>query len=308
METRTTDARPAIAPTLSSATATPRQRLTGIAMLLGASASNQVGAGLGALAFPVIGPVGVVAVRQVITALVLTPVVRPRLRGLSRDQWMPILGLVVVFSLMNLCLYAAVERIGLGLAMTLEFLGPLTVAILSARSLLHIGCALLAGAGIVMIAQPGATTDLLGISLALVAAGCWGCYILLNRSLGQRLPGLQGTAVASLLTGAIWVPIAGVWFAFHPPTIGALLLATACGVLASTIPYAADMLILRRVPAALFGALSSIAPVWAAVIGWLMLGQGLNAAEITGIALIVASNVVVSTWGSRIRGRASRTD
>src|SRR5262245_20844496 len=109
---------------LSDALTTRRQRAAGIALMLASSASNQTGAALGALAFPIIGPVGVVAVRQFVTAIVLAPLVRPKFHGLRKDQWLPILGLVVVFSVMNLCLYAAIDRIGLGLAVTLEFLGP----------------------------------------------------------------------------------------------------------------------------------------------------------------------------------------
>ena len=189
---------------LSAATATPRQRGTGIALMLASSASSQAGAALGAMAFPAIGPVGVVAIRQFVTALVLTPIVRPRLRGLRRDQWWPILGLVVVFSIMNLSLYAAIDRIGLALAVTLEFLGPLTVAITSSRRVLDMACAVLAGVGVVVLTNPGPTTDVIGIALALLAAAAWGCYILLNRTLGQRLPGLHGTAVASLVTAATW--------------------------------------------------------------------------------------------------------
>src|SRR4051795_3668813 len=140
---------------LSVATATSRQRGAGIVLMLTSSASNQTGAALGALAFPTIGPVGVVAVRQFVTAIVLTPIVRPRFRGLRKDQWWPILGLVVVFSVMNLSLYAAINRIGLGLAVTLEFLGPLTVAIVSSRRLLDIAGAVLASVGVIVLTHPG---------------------------------------------------------------------------------------------------------------------------------------------------------
>ncbi|MGW1087001.1 EamA family transporter [Streptomyces sp. NPDC002596] len=215
---------PADGEQLSAATATLRQRGAGIVMMLTSSASNQTGAALGALAFPAIGPVGVVAVRQFVTAIVLTPIVRPRLRGLRKDQWRPILGLVVVFSVMNLSLYAAIDRIGLGLAVTLEFLGPLTVAIASSRRVLDIACAVLAGVGVVVLTNPGPTADIIGITLALLAATAWGSYILLNRTLGQRLPGLQGTAVAGLVTAAAWTPIAVTWFAFHAPTAAAIAL------------------------------------------------------------------------------------
>jgi inner membrane transporter RhtA len=291
---------------LSAATATSRQRGAGIALMLASSASNQTGAALGALAFPTIGPVGVVAVRQFVTALVLTPIVRPRLRGLRQDQWWPVLGLVVVFSVMNLSLYAAIERIGLGLAVTLEFLGPLTVAIASSRRALTIACAALAGIGVVVLTNPGPTADLIGISLALLAALAWGSYILLNRTLGQRLPGLQGTAVASLVTAAAWTPIAVTWFAFHAPTAAAIALAVACGLMSSIVPYVADLLALRRVTAQMFGTFTSINPVWAALAGWLVLHQALDLNEWIGIGLIVISNVVISARGFTSSGEQVR--
>jgi inner membrane transporter RhtA len=291
---------------LSAATATPRQRGTGIALMLASSASSQAGAALGAMAFPAIGPVGVVAIRQFVTALVLTPIVRPRLRGLRRDQWWPILGLVVVFSIMNLSLYAAIDRIGLALAVTLEFLGPLTVAIISSRRVLDLAGALLAGVGVVVLTNPGPTTDVLGIALALLAATAWGWYILLNRTLGRRLPGLHGTAVASLVTAATWSPVAVAWFAFHTPTMAAVALAVACGLMSSIAPYVADLLALRRVPAQMFGTFTSINPVWAALSGWLLLHQALDVNEWIGIGLIVLSNVAVSARGLARPGEQAR--
>lgn len=268
-------------------------------MMLTSSASNQTGAALGALAFPAIGPVGVVAVRQVITAVVLTSVVRPRLRGLRKDQWLPVLGLVAVFSVMNLSLYAAIDHIGLALAVTLEFLGPLTVALASSRRVLDLACAVLAGAGVLVLTRPGPTSDVLGLCLALLAATCWGAYILLNRSLGRRLPGLQGTAAASLIAGALWLPVGVTWFAFHPPTLAAIALAAACGVMSSIVPYVADLRALRRVSAQAFGTFTSINPVWAALAGWALLGQVLGLHEWLGIGLIVLSNVAVSVRGLR---------
>jgi inner membrane transporter RhtA len=262
--------------------------------MLTSSASNQTGAALGALAFPIIGPVGVVVIRQFVTAIVLTPLVRPKFRGMSKDQWLPILGLVVVFSVMNLSLYVAIDRIGLGLAVTLEFLGPLTVAIASSRRVLDIACAVLAGVGVVVLTNPGPTTDVIGVTLALLAATAWGSYVLLNRTVGQRLPGLQGTAVACAITATAWMPIAVAWFAFHVPTAAAVALAVACGLMSSIVPYVADLLALRRVPAHVFGTFTSINPVWAALAGWLLLGQVLDVNEWVGIGLIVVSNVLVS--------------
>ncbi|GAA4428645.1 EamA family transporter [Georgenia halophila] len=284
---------------LSAASATPRQRVGGIVMMLTSSASNQTGAALGAMAFPTIGPVGVVAVRQFITALVLVPTVRPRFHGLRRDQWLPVLGLTLVFSVMNLTLYSAIDRIGLGLAVTIEFLGPLTVAIAASRRVVDIGCAVLAGIGVIVLTNPGPTTDILGIALALTASVAWGSYILLNRAVGQRLPGLHGTAVASAVTACAWLPLVGVWFWTHTPTPTALLLAAVCGLLSSIAPYVADLQALRRVPAAMFGTFTSINPVCAALAGLLILDEVLDVNEWVGIGLIVASNVVVSARGLR---------
>ena len=270
-------------------------------MMLASSASSQAGAALGAMAFPTIGPVGVVAVRQFVMAIVLTPAVRPRFRGLGPDQWRPVLGLVAVFSTMNLGLYAAVDRIGLGLAVTLEFLGPLAVAITASRRPMDISCAVLAGVGVVVLTDPGASTDILGVALALLAATAWAFYILLNRAVGQRLPGLQGTAVAGVVTAAAWIPIAVVWFGSHPPTVAALALAVGCGLMSSTVPYVLDLLALRRIPAHMFGTFTSINPIWAALAGALVLHQSLHRNEWIGMALIVLSNVVVSV---RAAGRA----
>jgi inner membrane transporter RhtA len=174
---------------------------------------------------------------------------------------------------------------------------PLTVAIAGSRRVVNIACAALAGVGVVVLTNPGPTADIIGIFLALLAALAWGSYTLLNRTLGQQLPGLQGTAVASLVTAAAWTPIAVTWFAFHAPTAAAIVLAVACGLMSSIVTYVADLLALRRVPAQMFGTFTSINPVWAALAGWLLLHQALDLNEWIGIGPIVVSNVVVSARG-----------
>ena len=224
---------------------------------------------------------------------------RPRLRGLRRDQWLPVLAMVIVLGVMNVSLYLAVDRIGLGLAVTLEFLGPLAVAIAGSRRAVDLVCAVLAGVGVLVLTNPGPSSDLVGISLALIAAVGWGAYIHLNRALGQRLPGLQGTAAVAVVSGAVWVPLAVVWFSLFRPTPPAILLAVVCGVLGSVVPYVADLLALRRIPASLFGTMTSVNPVWAVAAGWLVLGQVLAPNEWLGIGIIVAANVVVSARSLR---------
>ncbi len=157
--------------------------------MVGSGLSNQVGAAIGSLAFPVFGPVGVVAVRQYVAAFVLLPVGRPRLRSFTWRQWWPVLLLALVFGTMNLSLYSAVDRIGLGLAVTLEFLGPLTIALAATRRRVDACCALIATAGVVVLMRPQPSTDYAGMCLGLLAAGCWASYILLNGTVGRRIPG-----------------------------------------------------------------------------------------------------------------------
>lgn len=265
-------------------------RIAGIATALGGALSNQLGAASGSLAFPGMGPLGVVAVRQLVAAMILLPVVRPRIRDLTRAQWWPVLLLAFVFGIMNLTLYLAVERIGLGLAVTLEFCGPLAVALLSTRTRNSAICAAIAAAGVMAITRPQPTTDYLGVGLGLIAACSWAAYILLNRTIGSRIPGVEGTATATGISAVLFLPI-GVWILITTrPDMFALLCAVGAGVLASTVPFVADLIALRKIPAHLFGILMSINPVLAACIGAILLHEELGTIEWVGIALIVAAN------------------
>ena len=281
-------------------------RLAGVALMLGSGLSNQVGAATGALAFPVIGPAGVVAVRQWVAGVVLLAIGRPQVRRFTWRQWWPVLSLALVFATMNLSLYTSIDRIGLGLAVTLEFLGPLTVALAASRRPLDLVCAAFAGAAVVVLARPQPTTDYLGIALALLAAVCWACYILLNRVIGRRLPGAEGSAAAAGLSALAYVPIGIATFVDHPPTATALREAAAAGVLSSAVPVLADMLALRRVPARLFGVFMSVNPVLAALVGLVVLDQSLGWPEWLAIAAIVTANTVsVLAAGRRTTGGSS---
>lgn len=279
-----------------------RQRMA-IVTLLGSAASNQLGAAVGSLAFPLIGPVGVVAVRQFVAAAVLLPLVRPRIWAFTWRQWWPILLLSLVFGLMNLTLYLSIDRIGLGLAVTLEFLGPLGVALAGSRSRGAILCAIAATLGVVAITQPQPTTDYIGVGLALVAACCWAAYILLNRTVGHRVPGVVGVAAASGISATLFLPVGLVIFISNPPSPFAILCAVAAGILASAVPYVTDLVVLRRVPATLFSLLMSVNPIFAALVGAVVLSQALDLLEWAGIVLIVGANVIALLLG---RPRARR--
>jgi inner membrane transporter RhtA len=274
------------------------ERLNGIALMTGSAASNQLGAATAALAFPVLGPAGVVAVRQWVAGVVLLTTVRPRFTSFTREQWRPVLGLALIFATMNLSLYLAIDRIGLGLAVTLEFLGPLSVALLASRRAIDLGCALVAGAAAVVLARPQPSTDYAGIALALLAAACWAAYILVNRVVGARLPGSQGPAAAASLSALLYIPV-GIWIlASHPVTVTALGRAATAGLLCSAVPMVADLLALRRVPARFFGVFMSVNPVFAALTGLVVLGQSLAVLDWLAIAAIVSANgVSVSAVG-----------
>lgn len=267
-------------------------RRAGVALMLGSGLSNQIGASVAAQAFPAIGPAGVVAIRQWVAAGVLWAVGRPRPRSFTAAQWRPVLALALVFAVMNLSLYAAIERIGLGLAVTLEFCGPLAVALAGSRRRLDALCALAAAAAVVVLARPSPSTDYPGIGLALVAAVCWGSYILLNRAVGRRLPGLEGSATAAVVSGTLYLPVGALTLWRHPPTPATLACALAAGLLSSAVPFLADLLALRRVPAHFFGTVMSANPVFAALIGLVVLHQHLDAAAWTAVFVIVCANTV----------------
>ncbi|WP_375231982.1 DMT family transporter [Streptomyces sp. NWU339] len=260
--------------------------------MVGSGLSNQVGAAIGSLAFPVLGPAGVVAVRQYVAAIVLLALGRPRLRDFTRAQWWPVLGLAVVFGTMNLSLYTAIDRVGLGLAVTLEFLGPLTIALAAARRRVDACCAVIAAAGVVTLMRPRPSTDYVGMGLGLLAACCWASYILLNRTVGRRIPGVQGSAAAAGISALVFLPVGALLVLHRPPTASAVGCAVAAGVLSSAVPYLADLFTLRRVPAQAFGLFMSVNPLLAALVGWIGLEQSLSWTEWASIGAIVAANTL----------------
>lgn len=270
-----------------------------VGAVLGAGTSNQIGAALGALAFPAIGPSGVVAVRQVVAAVALMSISRPPVRRLVWSQWWPVLVLAVIFSVMNLSLYVAIDRIGLGLAVTLEFLGPLAVALFGSRRRSELLIAAGAAVGVYVLILPDSSSDLIGVGLALLAAACWAGYILINRVVGTRLPGVQAPALASTISATLYLPVLVVLISQGRLGGLPLLYALAAGVLSSTVPFAIDLMVLRNVPPRLFGVLMSAQPALAALAGLVLLGQVLVMHEWVGMAMIVTANVLAVTLANR---------
>jgi inner membrane transporter RhtA len=205
----------------------------------------------------------------------------------------------MTISAMNLTLYLAIDRIGLGLAVSLEFLGPLMVAVFASRRAVDVVFAIIAGAGVYVLVWPGPSTDYLGIGLGLIAAAGWASYILLNRTIGERLSGIDGAALATTGATLMFLPVLGLAIASGNLSGAALWFTIGAGLLASAVPYAVDLLALRRVPTGLFAIFTSFNPVWAAIAGMLVLHQFLGLREWLGIALISGTNIAIISSSRR---------
>lgn len=257
------------------------------------ASSVQLGAAIGATLLPVLGPGGVVALRQLSAALVLLPFSRPRspLPDRSTIALIVLLGIALVS--MNLSVYSAIQRVGLGLAVTLEFLGPLALTIMGTRRRPVAIWGLMAGAGVGLLAGTAVDIDPVGIGFGLLAAASWAAYIVLNQRIAGRVAGIRGTAFASVAAAAITLPI--LLLALRDIELSqlwiVLAIGAAVGVLSSAFPYSLDLLVLRRMPRATFSVLQSVHPLAAALAGWLVLQQVLGALQIVGLVLVCAANV-----------------
>lgn len=271
---------------------TQRDRTIGATTQLASQASINFGSSIAGLLIPVVGSVVVVAVRQLVTALVLVPIIRPRLRGHTLLSLWPVIALGVILAGMNLAFYEAVGRVGLGIAVTIEFLGPLAIALVTSRRWLDVVCALGAGVGVYLLAGTDGELDVVGIILALVAAVGWAAYILVARTVAHRFEGLDGLSLASVVAVIVILPWAVFAIDFSVIDWRVLGLLVATGVLCSAIPYSLDTIVLRRITPRLYAIVTSCAPVIAALFGWLILGQVLALQQILAIVLVSVAAVI----------------
>ncbi|GAA3438195.1 DMT family transporter [Kutzneria kofuensis] len=258
-------------------------------LLLGGIVSVQLGAALAKGLFPVIGAAGTAGVRLVFAAVVLLAFWRPRLR-MSGRAWLVVLGYGTVLGLMNLSIYEALQRLPLGIAVTIEFLGPLAIALAGSRRWLDALWALLAAAGVAMLADIGGDASLLGILFALAAAVCWAGYILLGAKLGEATAGGSGLAVAMAIGAVVIAPfgVAEAGSALLNPTI--LVIGAGVALLSSVIPYSLELEALRKIPPRLFGVLMSVEPAVAALAGVLVLGENLRPVQWLAIMCVVTAS------------------
>ncbi|MDE0546403.1 DMT family transporter [Microbacterium sp. C7(2022)] len=264
---------------------------------------QEIGASLAVLLFPEVGPLGMVMLRLVFSAVVLLLIARPRLVGHSRAAWRSVVEFGAVLAIMNGLFYLALERLPLGVTVTIEVLGPLVLSIVASRRASAWLWALLALAGVVALAGGGwDRLDPLGVLFALGAAASWAFYILASARVGTQFPRLDGLALAMAVGALIALPF-GIWDA-GTALLRWDIIALGAGValLSSTIPYALELVALRRLPAAAFAILMSLAPATASIAGFVLLGQHLSWLELVGIALVIAASI----GAVRSSGRAAR--
>ena len=265
------------------------------ALVLGAIGSVQFGSALAATLFARVGTSGAVVLRLVSASVVLLAVWRPRLRRRARRELLLVATFGLVLAGMNLSFYNALDRIPLGIAVSIEFLGPLAVAVGWSRRRIDLLWVALAVAGILALTRAGAHgLSAIGVAFAL-AAGCfWAAYIVLNARVGRRFEGGAGLALAMCVASAAVVPAGVIDGGGHLLEPRSLALGAAVGMLSSAIPYSFELEALRRIAVNVFGVLMSLEPAMAALAGLIVLGQGLTARAVAGIALVVAASAGAS--------------
>jgi inner membrane transporter RhtA len=266
-------------------------------MVLAAALSVQFGAALGATLFDTLGPGGASLLRQGFAAIVLLALWRPRIRAYDGAALRLAVAFGVAPGLMNLCFYEALDRIPLGVCVTIEFIGPVAVAVAFSRRRLDLVWVALAVAGIVLLADPfgAGAVDRTGLVLILAAAACWAVYIVLAQRATRVFHGSTGLALAAavawLMPLAPGLTEAGLGNLLAPD---ALAIGAAVALLSSVIPYSLESESLRRLPASVFGVLMSLEPAVAALAGFVVLGQRLSARDLVAIALVIAASVGVT--------------
>jgi inner membrane transporter RhtA len=267
-------------------------------LVVGAIASVQFGSAIAATLFAQIGPAGAVFLRLLFGTVVVVGLWRPRLRDRSRQELGAAVGFGLVLAGMNLSFYEAIHRIPLGIAVTIEFIGPLGVAIAGSRRRIDLVWVALAAGGIVALAR-GQThgLDALGAVLALLAGCLWAAYILLNTRVGRAFERGTGLALALCVALVVTAPAGLIAGGTHLIEPRSLALGAAVGILSSAIPYSFELEALRRIVPSVFGVLMSLEPAMAAIAGLIVLGQSLSARAVVGIALVVSASVGASRRG-----------
>lgn len=265
-------------------------RISPVWLVLGSILSVQFGAAIAKGLFDEVGPSGMVWLRLMTSTLVFLVLVRPRVRGRTRKDWLAVAGYGASLALMNWAIYQSFARIPIGLAVTMEFLGPLTVAVIGSRTRRDLIWAGLAGLGVVLLGLGPSKLDPIGVAFALLAGAGWAGYILSGRLVGGRWQGLDGLAVSSALAAVLVFPTLAAEHGtlWRPEVLG---IGVAVGLLSSVIPYSLELVALRRMPPRVFSILMSLEPAAAALAALLLLREWLSPLELLAMACVVAASV-----------------
>ncbi|WP_375430295.1 DMT family transporter [uncultured Friedmanniella sp.] len=266
-------------------------RIPAVWLVIGGIVSVQLGAATAKYLFEVVPPTAMVWLRLATSAVIFGVVARPRLRGHSRSDWTVALAFGITLLIMNWAFYQSFARIPLGVAVTIEFLGPLVVATAGSRrprDLIWVG---LAAAGVALLGFSPTRLNVVGVLFGLLAACGWACYILLSTRTGQRWPGVSGLAVASVVGAVLLAPpaILAAGPVLLEPRV--LLLGVAVGLLSSVVPYSLELTALRTIPPHVFGILMSLEPAVAAFAALVLLRERLSPLQWLAMACVVVASV-----------------
>lgn len=261
-----------------------------IALVVVGIVSVQAGASVAKTLFDEISPSGMVWLRLVTSTVILLAVARPRFSGRSRADWLTVVGFGICLGGMNWAIYQSLSRIPIGVAVTIEFLGPLTLAVVGSHRPRDLAWAGLAATGVVLLGSERAGWDWTGAALAVLAGAAWAGYILFSARTGRRWEGLDGLAVASLIAMVMLTPaLFGIGDQLSRPHV--VITGAAVGLLSSVIPYSAEITALRRVPAATFGVLMSLEPAAAALTALVIVGEHLRPLQWLAVGCVVAASI-----------------
>ena len=265
--------------------------LSPVWLVVGAIVSVQFGAAIAKSLFGVVDPTGIAWLRMAFAAVMFFAIARPRFRGRTWSDWRVVLGYGLCLATMNWAIYQSFARIPLGLAVTIEFLGPLAVAVVTSRRLRDFLWVGLAAAGVVLLGWSPAPLDPVGVGFALLAGAGWAGYIVLAGPTARAWSGLTGASVGSLV-GALGfaVPglLAGGTALWQPWVLAAGL---GIGILSSAIPYGLELVARRRIPSGTFSILMSLEPAVAALSALIVLGEQLSPIELVAMTCVIVASV-----------------
>lgn len=263
-------------------------------------ASVQFGAGIAKSLFDDAAPLTLVWLRLATSAVVLAAVVRPTLHRRTPEDWRVAVAFGVVLGTMNAAIYESFARIPLGIAVTIEFLGPLGLAVAGSRRARDLVWVALAAVGVGLLGVERGDLTVAGVAFALLAAVSWTAYILLSASTGRRWPGLDGLTVASVVATVMMAPILAAFSGRGITDPRVVVLGALVGLLSSVIPYSCEITALRTIRPSVFGILMSLEPAAAALAGIVVVHEFLSALQWLAVVCVIAASVGATRSESRL--------